>query len=157
MFYGCQSQKKAILGCLLNVAPSVPSLCPPQSGGVRPPTPQESRARWRRWGSSCPRRLCKHRGLNSAEVANVAQYLSTSADGMALQPVGKMPGSSPPAAIPKLLPSLGHPGPATLPGAVPAGAAQPASHSSVRREPCPRRRAAGWGCSNATSLLLGEY
>lgn len=47
MFYGCQSQKKAILGCLLNAAPCVPSLCLPQSGDARPPTPQEGRARRR--------------------------------------------------------------------------------------------------------------
>lgn len=111
--------------------------------GCSPPTPQESRARWRRWGSSGPRRLRQHRGLNSAEVA--VQYLSASADGMALQPLGKMPGWGPPGAIPRLPPSLGSPGPVTLPGAVPAGAAQPASHSSVQREPCPRRGAGGGG------------
>lgn len=118
------------------VAPSVPSLCLPRSGGARPPLPRKAGH-----DGAGPRRLRQHRGLNSAEVA--VQYLSASADGMALQPLGKMPGSGPPGAIPRLPPSLGSPGPVTLPGAVPAGAAQPASHSSVQREPCPRRGAGG--------------
>lgn len=93
MFYGCQSQIKAILGCLLNVTQAtrawpVPALVP----GCSAPPPQGSRARWHRWGSARPRRLCQHRALNSAEFANVLQYLSASADGMALQPLGRMPG-----------------------------------------------------------------
>lgn len=107
-----------------------PRVCPASarpSAGVLAPQSAGKPGTMGRWGSARPRRLRQHRALNSAEFANVAQYLSAPADGMALQPLG---------AIPRLPPSVGDP------GTGPCGPSRPQLRATGT---CPRGGAGGGG------------
>lgn len=156
MFYGWQSQNKAVWGYLLNLASSVPSSCPPPARGCSAPaSPVKPATRPVGQRPSLPAALTP-----GAEVGWVCKCRL-----IALRPPGWGRFAAPRGGA---RPRPGRSGPAGNGGSVPR---DPRPGDPAGNGPCGRRAArqpqqcangnpalgAGQWASNTTSLLLGEY